>query len=292
MMLPAVRPSLTTAFPGLRPRDPATTQQALTERQQALTERLLLANASRASDTTLRVVTDEGDVATITTHQESSVTYLDYRQGARNDQGGSLERMRLLDVHTERSFTIEVQGTLNEQERQDLRDLIARVAGSLKSFSQGDVRAAQAQLQGGQLDSLASFEVHFERSMSVTVAELVRQRELGSGQPAGTAEAPDSPVPPAPAPVESADEQASAPPPTSEDAGRFADSLISAAKRSSVAFEHLVRMLRRLIEKLSHDTPARDPKRALEAVREAFDRLVPKSDTAPEPLPEHAPPRE
>jgi hypothetical protein len=237
-------------------------------------ERLLMATASRETDAVLRIVTDDGDVVSISAHQEASATYVDWGRRARTDAGTSVGRLRIVDLRSQRSFTIEVQGELDAEEREDLLQLIGRVAGSLQQFVRGNMTAAAARLQGGDLGSLDSFEAHFERTVSVTVAEWVRRRELGNAAPAGA---------PAPEPIpdfKPAQDETLAPAPMSEDTERYAESLADAARRSTVAFDHVVRAIRRLFDRLELEGNAPEA-RAIEDVRSAFERLVERSEVAP-----------
>lgn len=146
-------------------------------------ERLLLASATQQTDASLRVVTDDGDVVTLSSHQESSVTYADYRRSVRSPEGSERQRIQVFEASSEQSFSIEIEGTLDEEERADLEALIQRVAAGFRRFEQGDDAGAQAILAGGEsLDSLESFAVHFEREQTVTVAELMR-RTQSMGEP-------------------------------------------------------------------------------------------------------------
>jgi len=141
-------------------------------------ERLLLASATQQTDASLRVVTDDGDVVTLSAHQESSVTYADHRRSVRGPEGSERQRVQVFEASSESSFSIEIEGTLDDEERADLEALIQRVATSFRRFEQGDDAGARAALTGGEsLDSLESFAVHFEREQTVTVAELMRRTQ-------------------------------------------------------------------------------------------------------------------
>lgn len=177
-------------------------------RHSRASERLLVATASQQSDASLRVVTDDGDVVTLSAHQESSATYTDYRRHSRGPSGSERQRLQIFEASSQQSFSIEIQGTLDDAERADLESLIQRVAASFRQFEQGDAAGARAMLEGGgELESLDSFAVHFEREQSVTVSELMRRtqaigerEEIAAGAPRQPG---PTPVPVTPAPVDS-----------------------------------------------------------------------------------------
>ncbi len=261
-------------------------------------ERLLVATASQQSDASLRVVTDDGDVVTLSAHRESTATYTDYRRHARGPGGSERQRIQVFEASSQQSFSIEIEGTLDDEERADLEALIQRVATSFRRFEQGDDAGARSLLSGGgDLDSLESFSVEFERQQTVTVAQMMRRtQEIGEreefaaptprqGQPTtlpvtpGIAERLVTPRPLAePVPVEPiAAEPVEAEPRSVQD--RHSHHRGSHAKSMARAAHVLDQML----ERLASRAPAFDAGKAIEAIRAALTQPTP-GDPAPTPV--------
>ena len=250
------------------------------QRHSRATERLLVATASQQSGASLRVVTDDGDVLTLSAHQESSVTYTDYRRNSRGPEGSERQRLQVFEASSRQSFSIEIQGTLDDAERADLESLIQRVAASFRQFEQGDAAGAQALLQGGgDLGSLDSFAVHFEREQSVTVSELMR-RTLAIGEREETAALPLRQPAPAPVPVTPVPTESPAIPRPGAETLPVEPSVApwrEAGERRNRSDHHhprtrarAARVLDQLMEKLAQGRPAFDVEKFTGMIREAL----------------------
>lgn len=257
-------------------------------------ERLLIASASQSTDASLRVVTDDGDVVTLTAHQESSATYADYRRRSHSAEGGSRTRVQVFEASSQQSFSITIEGSLDDEEKSDLQALIQRVAASYRRFEQGDAAGAQSLLaDGGDLGSLESFAVSFERETTVTAGRM-----LLSTQPIGEREETAAPWlrqgPVTPMPV-SLDPSVSPVPrqPASEPVPGTPVVTSEARERGTRGphhghrgrnLERVAGMLTELVERLSAGRPAFDAERAMAAIRGALAPAAP-GQSAPTALP-------
>lgn len=258
------------------------------------TERLRVATVSQQSDASLRVVTDDGDVVTLSAHLESSATYTDYRRHARGPEGSERQRLQIVEASSQQSFSIDIQGTLDDEERADLESLIQRVAASFRRFEQGDAAGAQALLQGGgDLESLDSFAVHFEREQSVTVSELMR-RTQAIGEREETAALPPRQPGPTPVPVTPSPSESLAiprgpvqPMPVEPSAAPWRET-----GEGRIRWDHhhprtrarAARMLDQLMEKLAQGRPAFDVEKLSGMIRTALAQPAPEPP-APSRLP-------
>lgn len=258
------------------------------------TERLLVASASQQSDASLRVVTDDGDVVTLTAHQESSAAYTDYRRSVRGPEGAERQRIQVFEASSQESFSIEIEGTLDDEERADLEALIQRVATSFRRFEQGDDAGAQALLQGaGDLESLESFAVHFEREQTVTVGELIRRTQAIGEREERAALPPTQPTV-APLPVTPAITEAVPVPrpgvqpqpvePTSEAPREASPHEARHRWHRGRSLHRAAQVVDRLLDKLASDRRGFDVEKAVSAIRAALVQSAP-GQPAPVSLP-------
>lgn len=164
----------------------------------------------------LQVVTREGDVITLDWSRDVDVTYSRLR--ARADVNGDGRTDARVDARTfertvESSFSLQVQGDLNEQERADLEELLRAVRGAMHELRDGEVGDAGSEIATMDgLDSFASLAAEFEASRSV---DVVRVRASITNSPV-PAKAPVENLPVAPAPTGEAGDTATPTPPRAD----------------------------------------------------------------------------
>jgi hypothetical protein len=128
---------------------------------------------TQSSELDLRVVTDEGDVVTLSLDESSTVAAASYRDSVRRGHGhhrGRAHGATLATASFERSLSVTVQGQLSAQERSDLLELVKdlrRVTQSLQGDDLGAAREALAEF--GDLGSLQSFTFELTREQSAAV---------------------------------------------------------------------------------------------------------------------------
>lgn len=145
--------------------------------------RLFAIERTRTSDVQLQVRTDDGDTVTLTVHAESDALALSYRSRTRGEDGASRTAVRMAGVETTREVSIEVQGSLDEEERAAIGALATRVQRAVESFFAGGAPIASA-LEGVEADPamepLAGFQLDVSRSQTLDVM-MMRMREWTRG---------------------------------------------------------------------------------------------------------------
>ncbi len=148
-------------------------------------------SATQSRDLELSITTDEGDLVTLSMHQEREVTAAGYRGIARHGHG---RHAGFATVSVERSVEFSVQGDLNAQERADILALAKDLGRIAKTFFRDHLDAAGKALERfDDLGSLQGFtlELNQQRSVSsvVTVGGGVKSPALPLPiQPAGGGE--------------------------------------------------------------------------------------------------------
>lgn len=129
--------------------------------------------ATRSSELDLKVVTDEGDVVTLSLDQTDTLAAASYRDAVRGHHGrhrGHAHGATFATATSQRSLSISVEGDLSAEERADLSELVKDIARAVRAFSSGDLGSARAALEEfGDLGSLQSFTFELTREQSTSV---------------------------------------------------------------------------------------------------------------------------
>lgn len=142
-------------------------------------QRLLAVQRTNESGIELQIQTDEGDTVTISLHDETSMTAISYRTKSRGPEGRESLRLKANQITSTQEMSVTVEGSLNEAELADVKELMDRVKSAVESFFAGggeEEALALASTDGESLESLAGFRLDLERSETVTAIAL-RMRE-------------------------------------------------------------------------------------------------------------------
>lgn len=151
----------------------------------------LQVNQSLSTSRGIEITTAEGDRVTIS---QSSLTEMNY---SRYDASGVLETPEgsgRFEIHAEsrtlsasRDFSIQVEGELNDREREEIRLVLDSVDRMMTDFLSGDIEGVLGNaLEMGELSTIASAEANLSYSRSVSVefseqAQRVVESTRGEG---------------------------------------------------------------------------------------------------------------
>lgn len=132
--------------------------------------------ASRETSAQLQIMTDEGDIVTISGSSEVEATYASLRQRSRGPDGSLKLSARYREISVERDFSFTVEGDLSEEELADIKRLLDHIGPALKGLASAGGAPFTFQVDGSDFESLAGFSMTVERSMNLTHLH-VRRRE-------------------------------------------------------------------------------------------------------------------
>ncbi|NOT35564.1 MAG: hypothetical protein HOP12_15575 [Candidatus Eisenbacteria bacterium] len=135
---------------------------------------------SRTTDASLRVVTDEGDVVTLTMHEEKQVTYGRLAVRSSGPDGETSAKLRFREFSLARDVSVSVEGDLSEQELADLDALMKQLRPVMSGRPDAEA-AEQAShlLERGGFESLERFDLTVQRRREVFNVDL-RARVRGA----------------------------------------------------------------------------------------------------------------
>jgi hypothetical protein len=145
--------------------------------------RLLSTTSQKSMD--IALVTAEGDKVTISAKSalQAGIASYDYR-GRLNGNDVSLQG-RALQVSSENSFALSVEGDLSQDELDDIQTLMGNLEKLGADFFSRPLEDSLAQVLsvGDGLDSIASFDAHLHFSRQVTMAQEVREETATTNTP-------------------------------------------------------------------------------------------------------------
>jgi hypothetical protein len=209
--------------------------------------RASLFSASSRKSTDISLVTTEGDKVTISANSALQVglSSYDYR-GRLNGNDASLQG-RALQVSSENSFAISVEGDLSKAELQDIQDLVGKIEKlGMEFFSHPlEDSLSQALSVGNDLDSIASFDAHLSFSQQLTPArEFKEETEAPSAPPSLDAASLQH--------ISPSSTSSTAPALLSKDVQPFVNKLLQEAHNSQLDPEKVADKLPKFLTKLFH----------------------------------------
>ncbi len=144
-------------------------------------------SASENREAEIQVRTREGDVVTIrmqqTRSEQQSAVYAQQTE-ARSGAGTYTSQSRQLAAYSQTSmdqfgFSLQIEGDLNDDEKQALADLINNMNEVSTRFFNGDIASAfkQAQKLGFDQEQIAGFSMNLNRERSVQAVSAYQQVE-------------------------------------------------------------------------------------------------------------------
>ena len=159
-----------------------------TEGSSFLAEQTRAGSISENKNTDLTITTDEGDTVTLSLASATEVNAGIHRSASYEDGRAEATRTAFFEFSTSRSFSIEIDGELNEQEREDIREAVQMIGGMIDDFLSGELQemAADGELLK-ELDTIANLDAAFSYERQVTYGEQekveIRQSEQEASRP-------------------------------------------------------------------------------------------------------------
>jgi hypothetical protein len=128
------------------------------------------AQAKTSTSTNLNFVTAEGDRVSLSTGSENNASFGTYTfQGLAEGQTVNF-RSQELSTSVRSDFGLLIEGDLNEQEQADIQAFLQSAKSILQEIAEGNVEnAAEAALSLGDLDSLSSASLFFQKTTAVSL---------------------------------------------------------------------------------------------------------------------------
>jgi ribosomal protein L21E len=203
-----------------------------------------LLNASSRKSTDISLITAEGDKVTISAQSAFRAGFASYDYQGRLSGNEVNLQSRSLEVASENSLTISVEGNLSQDELADIKKLVTKIEKLGSEFFSRPLEdsLSQALQVGNDLDSIASFAAHLHYEQQVSVAQRV-QEQIGPAEASAVANA-------------QTDATNNAKPVSWRDVKKFLNDLVEsvhdakADKETSV--DKLPKLFSRLLQQLSH----------------------------------------
>ena len=153
-----------------------------------MAEQTRAGSIAQTQSTDLTLTTDEGDTVTL-----SLASAIEINAGIHRStryEGGKSEdtRTAFFEFSNRRSLSIEIDGQLSAEEREDIREAVQAIGGLIDDFLTGDLQAMAA--DGDllkELDTIASLDAAFSYERQVTYGEQdkveIRQLEQEPPKP-------------------------------------------------------------------------------------------------------------
>jgi hypothetical protein len=132
--------------------------------------------ASKETSAQIQIMTDEGDVVTISGSSEVEATYAALRHRSWGPDGSLNVNARYREISVEREFSLTVEGDLSDEELADIKRLLDRIGPALKGLASVDGTPFTFQVDGSDFESLAGFGITVKRSLDL-VHLHIRRRE-------------------------------------------------------------------------------------------------------------------
>ena len=153
-----------------------------------MAEQTRAGSISENKSTDLTITTDEGDTVTLSLASAMEVNAGMHRSASYEDGRAEATRTAFFEFSNSRSLSIEIDGDLSAEEREDIREAVQVIGGMIDDFLSGDIHemAADGELLK-ELDSIASLDAAFSYEREVTYGEQekveIRQSEQEAGRP-------------------------------------------------------------------------------------------------------------
>ncbi|MDC4202947.1 MAG: hypothetical protein MPW14_14340 [Candidatus Manganitrophus sp.] len=135
----------------------------------------------------ISILTDEGDVVTISGASSMKAKYLRYDSQGRS-VGGEAESAKVLRISVRQRFSISIQGDLSEEERADIDRLLGVIEDTFLGALDGNSDTTDPQRPSADLGSLASVSASFKYSAKISAfARIVPGDETAATPPAEAA---------------------------------------------------------------------------------------------------------
>ncbi len=145
---------------------------ALPESRSLQAEQTRAGSISQQQNTDLTITTDEGDKVTISLASAMDATAGIYRSLTSQDGYRAASQTAFFEYSSSRSLSVEIEGELSEEEREDIREAVKTIGSMIDDFLSGDLKqmAEDGQLLK-ELDSIASLDANFSYERQVVYAE-------------------------------------------------------------------------------------------------------------------------
>jgi hypothetical protein len=138
---------------------------------------LRAASAAAETSAQIQIMTDEGDLVTISGRSEVEATYSSLRHRSRGPDGSMKLDARHKEISVDREFSLTVEGDLSKEELADIKRLLQRIGPALKGLASPDGTPFSFMVDGSDFESLAGFRLTLQRSVSLTHVHIRRSEE-------------------------------------------------------------------------------------------------------------------
>jgi len=122
-----------------------------------------------AQSTDIEIQTAEGDKVTLSSNLQFESSAVAYAELGRTSGRYSESRGQLVSVEANSTFELTVEGTLDEQEKKDIRDVLTNLFKMVKDFMAGNHDTDKAQ-NFADLTTISKVKAEFDIHAQVTVA--------------------------------------------------------------------------------------------------------------------------
>ncbi len=151
---------------GCSPPDQFRTRPGNWTYQSAQIEKAVIAGEQ---NTDIEIQTADGDKVTLSSNVQFKSSALVYEELGRTRAGYSESRGQLISAEANRKFELTVEGTLDEQEKKDIKAVLMNLFKMVKDFITGKADIEKAQ-NFADLTTISKVKAEFDVKASVTVA--------------------------------------------------------------------------------------------------------------------------
>ncbi len=120
----------------------------------------------------ISILTSEGDVVTISSHEELHTGYYSYQEATSGSGSLSYQEGKQFELSASKEFSLSVEGDLSKQEIKDIKKSLRLINKILKGYQSGDIEKVLKNVSKiGKLDNIASLEAAIQQVSSVSYTQ-------------------------------------------------------------------------------------------------------------------------
>ncbi|MHC4267402.1 MAG: hypothetical protein ACYSTS_02950 [Planctomycetota bacterium] len=120
----------------------------------------------------ISILTSEGDVVTISSHEELHTGYYSYQDITSGNSNLSYQEGEQIELSVEKEFSLSVEGDLSKQEIKDIKKSLKLINRILNGYQSGDIEKVLKNVSKiGKLDSISNLEAAIQQVSSVSYVQ-------------------------------------------------------------------------------------------------------------------------
>jgi hypothetical protein len=213
----------------------------------------------------ISILTSEGDVVTISSHEEFHTGYYSYQEATSGNGNLSYQEGRQIELSAEKAFSLSVEGDLSKQEIKDIKKSLKLINKILNGYQSGDIEKVLKNVSKiGKLDTIAGLEASIQQVSSVSYEQQSIARTAYSSAGEIAIDDPETSVKPnnmisktEHTEPEEKDTEVSSPN-IQKDVNTVSDKMVEAVKKTDEKPDKLVRSIHKLFSKFMRSFSDRD----------------------------------